>query len=435
MLAIVDNQPQVLDAQGAAASTSSTTARRWSSGAPASTCARPRSAPTSSKAPQGARPPRRGDRHASAPAATPARRSERLMSELRALRGAGAGDPRDAPAAPDRPRARQGGRGVPRADGDRSSGCARSSAPTRWCSTRSRSELLRAPRGLRRRAPHRDRRRGGRHHHRGHDRRRGHGGHGHRTGYIKRSPLTAYRAQQRGGKGRIGMPTKDDDFVEHLFVASAHSYILVFTESGRVHWLKVHEMPPSRAGGAGQGDRQPAAARRPTRRWRRRSRCASSATTASLLFATERGMVKKTELSAYGNPRAGGIIAINIDEGDRLLAGAASPTPGHDVLLATARGPRHPLPGERRAADGPRHPRRARHQPAQGRPRGGDGGARPARRTAPIVTAQAASASAPRSPSTASRGAAARASSTSRSPARPARWSPSSRSPTATGWC
>src|SRR4029079_3514234 len=63
------------------------------------------------------------------------------------------------------------------------------------------------------------------------------------SGYIKRSPLTAYREQQRGGKGRTGMLTKDDDYVEHLFVASAHSYILVFTQSGRVHWLKVHAVP------------------------------------------------------------------------------------------------------------------------------------------------------------------------------------------------
>src|SRR5262249_42946501 len=64
-----------------------------------------------------------------------------------------------------------------------------------------------------------------------------------RSGYAKRTPLALYRAQHRGGKGRTGMVTKDDDFVEHLYVASAHSYILAFTESGRMHWLKVHEIP------------------------------------------------------------------------------------------------------------------------------------------------------------------------------------------------
>ena len=71
------------------------------------------------------------------------------------------------------------------------------------------------------------------------------------SGYIKRSPLSLYRAQGRGGKGRTGMTTKDDDFVEHLFVASAHSYVLVFTESGRVYWIKVHEIP--QAGPAAKG--------------------------------------------------------------------------------------------------------------------------------------------------------------------------------------
>ncbi len=78
------------------------------------------------------------------------------------------------------------------------------------------------------------------------------------SGYIKRSPLSLYRAQARGGKGRTGMVTKDDDFVEHLYVATAHSYILVFTESGRVHWLKVHEIPETGPAAKGQGDRQPA---------------------------------------------------------------------------------------------------------------------------------------------------------------------------------
>ena len=155
-------------------------------------------------------------------------------------------------------------------------------------------------------------------------------------GYVKRSPLTAYREQQRGGKGRTGMLTKDDDFVEHLFVASAHSYILVFTQSGRVHWLKVHEVPATEPAAKGKaivnllqlGPEEKVATTVAVREFR---------DDASLLFATERGVVKKTELSAYGNPRVGGIIAINIDEGDRLLAVRVA-EPGRDILLATAKG-------------------------------------------------------------------------------------------------
>jgi DNA gyrase subunit A len=156
------------------------------------------------------------------------------------------------------------------------------------------------------------------------------------SGYIKRSPLTAYREQLRGGKGRTGMLTKDGDYVEHLFVASAHSYILVFTQSGRVHWLKVHEVPaasPAAKGKAIVNLLQLA----PEERLATTVAVREFREDASLLFATERGVIKKTELSAYGNPRGGGIIAINIDEGDRLLQVRLA-EPGHDVLLATAQG-------------------------------------------------------------------------------------------------
>jgi DNA gyrase subunit A len=156
------------------------------------------------------------------------------------------------------------------------------------------------------------------------------------SGYIKRSPLTAYREQQRGGKGRTGMTTKEDDYVEHLFVASAHSYILVFTQSGRVHWLKVYQVPESGPASKGKAivnllqlaPEEKVATTVAVKHFR---------DDVSLVFATERGTVKKTELSAFGNPRAGGIIAINIDEGDRLLAVRVS-QPGHDILLGTAKG-------------------------------------------------------------------------------------------------
>ena len=101
------------------------------------------------------------------------------------------------------------------------------------------------------------------------------------SGYVKRSPLSLYRAQARGGKGRTGMVTKDDDFVEHLYVATAHSYILVFTESGRMHWLKVHEIPEAGPTAQRQGDRQPAQPGAERAAGDDGARCASSATTAT----------------------------------------------------------------------------------------------------------------------------------------------------------
>jgi DNA gyrase subunit A len=157
-----------------------------------------------------------------------------------------------------------------------------------------------------------------------------------RSGYIKRSPLTLYRAQHRGGRGRTGMLTKDDDFVEHLWVATAHSYILVFTESGRVHWLKVHGIPETGPAAKGKAivnllNLEPS------------ERVATTVAVREfgddrfLVFMTALGTVKKTALSAYSNPRVGGIIGINIDEGDRLLA--VRETDGKkDILLATAKG-------------------------------------------------------------------------------------------------
>jgi DNA gyrase subunit A len=156
------------------------------------------------------------------------------------------------------------------------------------------------------------------------------------SGYVKRTPLALYRAQHRGGKGRTGMVTKDDDFVEHLYVASAHSYILAFTESGRMHWLKVHEIPET----------EPAARGKALVNLLNLEANERLATTVAvrafradrfLIFATERGTVKKTELAAYANPRLGGIIGINLEPGDRLLA--VRETDGsQEILLATAKG-------------------------------------------------------------------------------------------------
>ncbi len=155
-------------------------------------------------------------------------------------------------------------------------------------------------------------------------------------GYIKRSPLTVYRSQRRGGKGMTGMATKEEDYVEHLFVATTHSYILLFTNLGRVHWLKVHEVP--QLGRAAKGKAlvnflqvQPGetvTAMIPIRQFE---------VGKHLFMATRRGIVKKTELSAYANPRAGGIIALSLDEGDELIA--VRLTGGQDeIFLATRQG-------------------------------------------------------------------------------------------------
>ena len=131
------------------------------------------------------------------------------------------------------------------------------------------------------------------------------------------------------------METKDDDFVEHLYIASAHSYILVFTESGRVHWLKVHRIP----------ELSPASRGKAIVNLLQLESSEKVATTFAvrdfeegyLVFATENGTVKKTELQAFRHPRVGGIIAINIDEDDRLL-GVRLTDGQSDILLATAGG-------------------------------------------------------------------------------------------------
>ena len=157
-----------------------------------------------------------------------------------------------------------------------------------------------------------------------------------RSGYIKRSPLSLYRAQHRGGKGRMGMSTKDEDMVEHLYVATAHSYVLVFTESGRVHWIKVHQIPELGPAARGKAivnllDLSPD------------ERVATTVAVRDfpddqfLFFATEKGTIKKTSLSAFSRPMARGIIAIKVVEGDRLLS-VRRLAPGRDVLLATAKG-------------------------------------------------------------------------------------------------
>jgi len=156
------------------------------------------------------------------------------------------------------------------------------------------------------------------------------------AGYMKRNPLSTYRSQRRGGKGKIGMTTREEDFVEDLFVASTHAAILIFTTRGRVHWLKVHEIPQIGAAGKGKNiinfvslaPEEKVAAMLATKEFSEDQ---------SIVFCTRKGIVKKTPLSAYGNPRAGGIIATGIDEGDELLS--AKLTDGkQELFMATSLG-------------------------------------------------------------------------------------------------
>jgi DNA gyrase subunit A len=155
-------------------------------------------------------------------------------------------------------------------------------------------------------------------------------------GYIKRMPVTLYRKQRRGGRGVVGMGTKEEDFVEHLFIASTHDYILFFTSTGRCHWKKVHELPEGGRYSKGKSVANLLALKS-------EGRVTAFVTTKDfppdtyLVMATRNGVIKKTELAAFSHPRRGGIIAINLDEGDMLID--ARLTDGtNDVILAKSGG-------------------------------------------------------------------------------------------------
>jgi DNA gyrase subunit A len=154
--------------------------------------------------------------------------------------------------------------------------------------------------------------------------------------YIKRTPLNIYRSQRRGGKGRMGMFTRENDFVSQLYVATMHSYFLVFTNTGRVFWIKVHEIPPGSPTAQGKAIvnlvnlavEDKLATILPVRDF---------VEGASLVMATRQGIVKKTELMNFSRPRKGGIIAINLDEGDELV-GVGLAEPEQDIFLGTRQG-------------------------------------------------------------------------------------------------
>ncbi|HRV31452.1 MAG TPA: DNA gyrase C-terminal beta-propeller domain-containing protein, partial [Kiritimatiellia bacterium] len=156
------------------------------------------------------------------------------------------------------------------------------------------------------------------------------------AGYIKRNAVSLYKSQHRGGRGKVGMGTKEEDFVEKIFIASTHNYLLVFTNAGKVHWLKVYQIP--QAGRAAKGKAivnlinlapgEKVKATLPVREF---------VNDKYVVMVTKKGVIKKTELTAYSNPRSGGIIAISIDEGDELVD--VQLTKGdQDIFLATKQG-------------------------------------------------------------------------------------------------
>jgi DNA gyrase subunit A len=156
------------------------------------------------------------------------------------------------------------------------------------------------------------------------------------TGYIKRTAITNYRNQRRGGKGRIGMRTREEDFVSHLFVASTHAYIMIFSDRGRAYWLKVHEIPDVGPDGRGKAIANLVS-------MEEGERIAALITVKEfeddkfIVMGTRRGVVKKTELSAFSNPRAGGIIAMGVEEGDSVIDAQVSDGKG-EIFIGTCDG-------------------------------------------------------------------------------------------------
>jgi DNA gyrase subunit A len=150
------------------------------------------------------------------------------------------------------------------------------------------------------------------------------------SGYIKRTSISSYRAQKRGGRGRVGMKTRDEDFVSSIFIASTHSYILIFTDRGRIYWLKVHEIPD--VGPQGKGKAVVNLVQlQPSEKIAAFCAVKEFAEGRFVLLATRNGIVKKTELTAFSNPRPSGIIALSVEEGDALIDGVL--TSGQDELL------------------------------------------------------------------------------------------------------
>ncbi len=156
------------------------------------------------------------------------------------------------------------------------------------------------------------------------------------AGYIKRQPTSVYQSQRRGGKGKTGTTTRDEDFVEHIFVSSSHAFLLFFTTLGRVHWVKVYEIPEGGRVSRGKAivnlislqNGEKVSAVLPVREFQEGNHA---------VFATRRGQIKKTNLMSYAKPRQGGVIAINLAPGDEVI-GVCMTDGDRDILLSTSAG-------------------------------------------------------------------------------------------------
>ena len=156
------------------------------------------------------------------------------------------------------------------------------------------------------------------------------------NGYVKRNPISLYRAQRRGGRGKSGAGTREEDFIESLFVASTHAYMLVFTTKGKLYWLKVHEIPQAGRTALGRPivnlvqfqEGETLAKVLPVRHFEEGK---------FVVLVTRKGIIKKTDLMAYSNVRSNGIIALGIEEGDELVAAMLTDGSAH-ILVSTANG-------------------------------------------------------------------------------------------------
>jgi DNA gyrase subunit A len=156
------------------------------------------------------------------------------------------------------------------------------------------------------------------------------------SGYIKRLAVSAYRKQKRGGKGVNAMAMKEEDFVKHLFVASSKDYLLIFTDQGRVHWLKVYELPIASRSAKGKAIIN-LLSLEPNENMTSILAVKEFSEDQHIVMATSQGTVKKTQLSAFSNPRKAGIIAVSLEPGDHLI-GTAISGGKHEILLATRQG-------------------------------------------------------------------------------------------------
>jgi len=155
-------------------------------------------------------------------------------------------------------------------------------------------------------------------------------------GYIKRNPATLYRSQRRGGRGVVGATTKEEDFIEHLFISSTHAFLLFFSTAGRVYWVKVHEIPPGSRTAKGKAivnllplkEGEKISAYLPVKEFQEGY---------FIVFATRKGLVKKTELMAYANPRRDGIIALALEDDDEVI-GVKLTDGNQEILLSTKKG-------------------------------------------------------------------------------------------------